>query len=287
MMKNLSPKLNDGHPPREIFAGINDVVWRWLNLEGINLINELGDYLPSIPQPANQNATASKGQSDLAYGFNLYQAYRRLFLEHGGEFNDHTKVLDFGCGWGRLIRFFIRDVSPQNLFGTDITEQDIKTCQATNRWASFSLNDVSPPLNYLDQSFDLIYAHSVFSHLPEALTNDWVNDFNRLLKPGGMLIFSTLKRDFFGKVAKWLHQDKLQKWQNSACIAFDNVGRHIAAYDRGEFCYGSVDQPNYGYAAIPQAYIEKHWTRIFQDVQFLSQVKGCAQAMIVCKKVGD
>ena len=30
-----------------------------------------------------------------------------------------SKILDYGCGWGRIIRFFLKDVPSRNLFAVD------------------------------------------------------------------------------------------------------------------------------------------------------------------------
>ena len=57
-------------------------------------------------------------------------------------------------------------------------------------WAT--RNELVPPTPYVTQSFDLIYALSVLSHLSEPLQRDWIAEFHRLLRPGGLLIISVL-----------------------------------------------------------------------------------------------
>jgi SAM-dependent methyltransferase len=47
-----------------------------------------------------------------------------------------------------------------------------------------------PPLPYADASFDLVYALSVFTHLPEALQRPWMEELRRVLVPGGHLVVS-------------------------------------------------------------------------------------------------
>lgn len=53
-------------------------------------------------------------------------------------------------------------------------------------------NQLAPPTPYVSGSFDLIYALSVFSHLDEPLQRDWLAEFRRLLRPGGLLVLSLL-----------------------------------------------------------------------------------------------
>src|SRR5262249_14848680 len=46
------------------------------------------------------------------------------------------------------------------------------------------------PLRYRDASFDLVYAFSVFTHLPESLQLAWMGELRRVLRPGGYLLIS-------------------------------------------------------------------------------------------------
>ena len=48
--------------------------------------------------------------------------------------------------------------------------------------------DVAP---YADASFDLVYALSVFTHLPRTLQQQWMGELARVLTPNGYLIVST------------------------------------------------------------------------------------------------
>ena len=38
---------------------------------------------------------------------------------------EHGPLLDFGCGWGRVIRYFLKDVDPGHLMGTDHNAENI------------------------------------------------------------------------------------------------------------------------------------------------------------------
>lgn len=52
--------------------------------------------------------------------------------------------------------------------------------------------ELAPPTPYVSESFDLVYALSVFSDLDEHLQRDWLAEFRRLLRPGGLLVLSVL-----------------------------------------------------------------------------------------------
>jgi SAM-dependent methyltransferase len=136
------------------------------------------------------------GRLDRDGGVSQYDAIgalcRRLICEllpRGWSF-DGKAVLDFGCGAGRVIRHFAPEADRARFKGCDMDEASIE-------WAadhldppfSFLRNGELPPLPEPDESFDLIYAISVFTHL----TDDWAAwllELRRLLKPDGLLIVS-------------------------------------------------------------------------------------------------
>jgi SAM-dependent methyltransferase len=65
-------------------------------------------------------------------------------------------------------------------------------CDEHLPFAAVARNELEPPLPYDDASFDLVYAFSVITHLSEALQREWLREIRRVLKPGGLFLFSTL-----------------------------------------------------------------------------------------------
>ena len=113
------------------------------------------------------------------------------FLEGVGRpLQGFESILDFGCGSGRLIRH-VHQYTDAALFGTDYNPRLIEWCRSNLPFGFFSTNLPRPPLGFDAQSFDYIYARSVFTHLTEERQNEWLMEFHRLLKPGGILYFTT------------------------------------------------------------------------------------------------
>ena len=102
-------------------------------------------------------------------------------------------ILDFGCGPGRVISS-IRDMHPTaQLFGSDIDPEAIEWAQANLRdVGEFRVNLPEPPLPFADEQFDLIYAISIFTHLPEEMQWPMLQELRRILKPGGILLTTKL-----------------------------------------------------------------------------------------------
>lgn len=99
-------------------------------------------------------------------------------------------VLDFGCGCGRVLRRWHGEDALQ-VHGCDYNADLANWSRANLPFARVSVNGLHPPAPYRDQKFDLIYALSVLTHLPEASQRPWMRDFHRMLKPGGHLLVST------------------------------------------------------------------------------------------------
>lgn len=102
-----------------------------------------------------------------------------------------TRILDFGCGCGRVIRHLAPLAPRAELHGTDYNAALIRWCQRALQRTSFARNDLAPPTRYADGTFDLVYAFSVFTHLTEPLQHAWLAELRRITRPGGWMIITT------------------------------------------------------------------------------------------------
>lgn len=124
-------------------------------------------------------------------GKTIFNEMKNLFTRNNIDINSFEKVLDFGCGCGRIIRHFHSNSKSTQLYGCDYNEELINWCKDNLTFGSFSANKLAPPLNYDSDSFDLIYARSVFTHLSPELQNLWIEEFKRVIKKGGYLYITT------------------------------------------------------------------------------------------------
>jgi SAM-dependent methyltransferase len=86
------------------------------------------------------------------------------------------------------------------LYGCDLNHAAIAWAAKHLPHATFTVNRIAPPLPYDDGRFDLVYALSVFTHLPEALTVDWLRELHRVLRPGGVLVLTTMGPAFLDRL---------------------------------------------------------------------------------------
>jgi ubiquinone/menaquinone biosynthesis C-methylase UbiE len=113
------------------------------------------------------------------------------------------RVLDFGCGCGRLLRQFLDEARLAEFYGSDTDEEMVSWVREhlCPPIADVRVNGEQPPLDYPDDHFDLVTAFSVFTHIADGWS-DWMLEIRRVLKPGGLLIAtfldSTAARTFVG-----------------------------------------------------------------------------------------
>jgi 2-polyprenyl-3-methyl-5-hydroxy-6-metoxy-1,4-benzoquinol methylase len=123
---------------------------------------------------------------------------RDLLSGQGIEADQVGRMLDFGCGCGRVLRHWR---GTAELYGVDCNSELVEWCSRKLPRAKASVNRTEPPLIYPSGKFDVIYAFSVLTHMPEDLQNAWMKEFARILKPAGQLIFSTHGQHYFGRLS--------------------------------------------------------------------------------------
>lgn len=108
---------------------------------------------------------------------------------HGRPLEEVGSLLDFGCGCGRVTRWW-RELEAE-VHGSDADAGAVEWCRANLRFGRFAVNELAPPLSYGESSFDLVYAFSVLTHLTEELQGPWMEELRRVLRPEGLLVLST------------------------------------------------------------------------------------------------
>jgi len=100
------------------------------------------------------------------------------------------KALDFGCGVGRLTQALARRFD--RAVGVDAAPAMLEQAGIYNKAnnCSFVLN-TDPALKiFSDNEFDFIYSRLTFQHIEPKYTKEYIKEFIRILKPGGVAVFS-------------------------------------------------------------------------------------------------
>jgi SAM-dependent methyltransferase len=166
---------------------------------------------------------------------------RAALWRQGRRIEELGAVLDFGCGCGRVTRNWLALRDP-DVFGADMSEDAVEWCRRNLPFATFESNGLAPPLAFDTGRFDLVYALSVFTHLPAELQLLWMRELERVLRPGALLILSTHGEHYVPRLtpderARFADGEVVVRWEEVAgtnlCTAF-----HPPAYVRERLAAG-------------------------------------------------
>ena len=141
----------------------------------------------SIPPRRLWFGYAETEQRYLEVGRYSVDSMTKGMQETGFSVNDCTRVLDFGCAAGRMVRW-LKDVAEKGeVWGVDVSADHIAWCtQNLSPPFNFATTTEIPHLPFEDRYFDFIYAASVFTHIDD-LAAAWLQELRRILRPGGRL----------------------------------------------------------------------------------------------------
>lgn len=130
----------------------------------------------------------------LQAGYTLAQGLNRVLATvTGQQFSSQGTVLDWGCGSARVSQHVLRMMGKKDsLYGVDVDARAIEWCHKHVPELIASVCDLHPPTLFSNESFDVVYAYSVLTHLREDDARSWIAEVWRLLKPGGYFMFTTL-----------------------------------------------------------------------------------------------
>lgn len=118
-----------------------------------------------------------------ASGFKSFYDFWELACKHADPKGLKT-ILDWGCGCGRLKCL----TESKELYGCDIDTEAIEWCMNNLRDIKFNTIPLLPPTEYPDNFFDLVIGNSVFTHLTRDVQFLWLEELNRIIKKGGLLL---------------------------------------------------------------------------------------------------
>jgi ubiquinone/menaquinone biosynthesis C-methylase UbiE len=214
----------------------------------------VGGYSPAFMGSATQTVTE----------FEITLAENSHPLERG------FKILDFGVGCGRVIRRFA-ELHPQLHFvGADIDAEAIGWLSQnySPRYGAFVTLPHRPQSSLKTGQFDMVYSISVFTHLDEQMQFKWLEELQRVTKPGAILLLT-------------VHGENHYK-------AFPQEAQEIIS-NYGFYFHGAAASTDglpefYRSTAHSRTYVEREWAKYFDIVNYKPLGSEGRQDIVVCRR---
>lgn len=153
----------------------------------------------SLPLPPPRLRVMVVGHAEpgpfLEEGRRHNQVIREAVARAGFEIEGAERLLDWGCGCGRVMRWWA-DLPETAVLGCDYNSKLVRWVNGNLPFAEARKNDLQPPLPYGRDEFDVAYAISIFTHLSNDLAAAWMAEIRRVLRPGGLFFFTTHGRAY-------------------------------------------------------------------------------------------
>ncbi|MBE0568697.1 MAG: methyltransferase domain-containing protein, partial [Deltaproteobacteria bacterium] len=258
---------------RRAAAALSDEEWFQVLFDSVEGKLFDGHILPGfIEEDSQRMFVGSSGVPALIEGANFIRVLLRYARGQGIAFDNKTRAVDFGSGWGRYTRFMLKYIHPDNLYGLEVSSNMVEHCRKSFGMGNHLKVDTFPPCDLRDSLVDLIFGYSVFSHLSSECAGAWIDEFARILRPGGLVLMTTQGRTFIEYCRKIRESgDRSHEWFINLADSFVDVERSYSDYDAGEFLHAGHGQygGTYGESLISRGYILKHWLEYFDLVDFV------------------
>lgn len=151
-------------------------------------------YWKAVTEEANDNKTSESHVNKLHAGDSKTAGENAVHNSLGMiEYNEKERLLDYGCGFGRLVKFFLE--KKLDYYGIDISEAMIKECKKTytDIEKKFFVSE-GESLPFCDKYFDKIVCYGVFDacYQEQALC-----EMFRVLKNGGEILLTGKNTNYY------------------------------------------------------------------------------------------
>jgi len=263
---------------------LSDQGWFDMLVKSISTPVVNGLAFPGFPPKEMQTQfVGSSDKKTLGEAFAFYRFVKESAQKWGTPIGPKSRFLDFGCGWGRYMRFFWKDVDVENLYGCDVNAMIVETCRNLNIPGQVSLIDPHGKLPYPDSYFDTIMAYSVFTHLPETVNLHWMRELARVARPGCVFCLTLEPRRFIDFI-KGIPKNTDSVWYQKLSAHKPRLMEFYRTFDSGNLAFMPTHEgceTTYGDVVIPLSFIERAWGTSFKVHIYIDDPTRFWQAALV------
>lgn len=204
------------------------------------------------------------GVTILSYILTYVGAYKSL--------SEFGRVLDWGCGAGRVARHLTKCINPTDVYGCDIDPEAIRWAQENLAASNFEVIPIRPPTSYEAAFFDVVYGISVMTHLDEPTQLLWLAELRRITRPGAILLLSVISEP--------MRQANMPEYLRDE---FERKGfaAYVPSYEKEQGFSEFSEEGYYKEAYHSIEYIQRVWGEFFTVEE---HVKTTGQDLILLRR---
>ncbi|RVD67540.1 class I SAM-dependent methyltransferase, partial [Mesorhizobium sp. M4A.F.Ca.ET.029.04.2.1] len=189
--------------PEQALAALRKLSLDDFGLFVISLPNKeypaLSKILPRMASPEIQTTwTGASGVELLKQTLAFTRIVESCAVRHTQKPLHGSTILDFGCGYGRIMRMMYFFSDPDRLWGVDAWENSLMTCKEAGMLGHFVQSERVPErLPVGDTKFDLAFAFSVFTHLAPSAADACLLAMRGHLRDGALFILTIRPVEFW------------------------------------------------------------------------------------------
>ena len=163
----------------------------------------LSARLPAMPPEDIQLSwTGASGETVMRPALGFVQLVDSTAARLTGRGLAGKSVLDFGCGYGRMLRLL--PWFTDRVYGCDPWDASLQLCEQHRVWGQLARSEYLPEdLPFGEEKFDVVLAFSVFTHTSARALRTALAAIRRRIAPGGLLVATIRPPAYWEFITKW------------------------------------------------------------------------------------
>ena len=214
-----------------------------------------------FPIPPTDELRLWYGASEVDYvesGKRNVDAMAEILLDAGIEVHSLPRILDVGCGAGRMLRHLRPPDAHAERWGVDVSALHIAWCQQyLSPPFSFATTTTSPHLPFSDGYFDFVYGGSLFTHISD-LADAWFLELRRIVTRKGHL-FITIHDE---RIVQWLiTEGRNDRWMQGLAKMVTDLDARTGVLSRPYDCFSiEADARNQTQVFYSARFLTRKWS---------------------------
>ena len=146
------------------------------------------EYWDTIGKSPNLNWEIAHVSEEDAFIMSGMSNAKRLFNSALSVIPDRGKILEIGCGRGRILKYLSAQKPDAEFIGVDVSKEMIDRAYLLPN-VKYIVGNGADLRPFKNEYFDVVFSYIVFQHLPRRFTDAYVKEVARVLKKGGLFVF--------------------------------------------------------------------------------------------------